>query len=79
MALRVKVPVAEGQDEDLDKELFELLCSRYGLKKEHFRITGLDTRRPKYPITAARISDGRSFKFSPEQVRVLLQSTTKVP
>ncbi len=90
MALRVKVPVVEGQDEDLDKELFELLCSRYGLKKEnygqifsdgeeHFRITGLDTRRPKYPITAERSSDGRSFKFSPEQVRVLLQSTDKVP
>ncbi|SDQ28665.1 hypothetical protein [Pseudovibrio sp. Tun.PSC04-5.I4] len=89
MVLRVKVPVAEGQDEDLDKELFELLCSRYGLKKENygeifsdgeerFRIAGLDTRRPKYPISAKRISDGRLFKFSPEQVRVLLQSIAKV-
>ncbi len=28
-----------------------------------YRITGLKTRRPKFPISAERVSDGRAFKF----------------
>lgn len=33
-----------------------------------YRITGLKTRRPKYPVTAERVSDGRSFKFPASSV-----------
>jgi hypothetical protein len=35
-----------------------------------YRITGLVTRRPKYPVSAERVSDGRSFKFPSKVVSV---------
>lgn len=54
-------------------------CGRFGLKPEHFgaefksgrdtfRITGIKTRRPKYPVSATRVKDGRSYKFTAQQV-----------
>lgn len=34
-----------------------------------YRITGLKTRRPKYPISGVRVSDGKPFKFTEFQVQ----------
>lgn len=59
---------------------FDRHCESYGLERSHigmkfksprgglFRITGLNVRAPKYPITAERVSDGRGFKFSADAV-----------
>lgn len=38
------------------------------VNKTKYRLTGLKTRRPKYPITAERVYDGRSFKFPASSV-----------
>jgi hypothetical protein len=64
--------------------LFEALAEAFGLSpddygrqfstgRERFRITGIDPRRPKYPLSAERISDGQGFKFTSDQVVLLLQ------
>lgn len=56
------------------KALWDQMCGHYGLKPEHygmtfysnrvmFRITGIATSRPKYPIDAIRVADKRPFKF----------------
>lgn len=61
-----------------DAQAFKTHAERYGLSPddlggtfthqgEQFRIVGLRTRRPKFPISAERVSDGRGFKF-PENV-----------
>jgi hypothetical protein len=54
---------------------FKIHAGRYGLKAsdlggvftdhsgDEIRITGLKTRRPKYPICGERVRDGRKFKF----------------
>jgi len=34
---------------------------------------GIDPRRPKYTIPAERIPDGQGFKFTADQVALLLQ------
>jgi hypothetical protein len=50
-------------------------CRYYGLMPEHFgmsfmsngsmfKITGLQSSRPKYPINAMRVHDKQSFKFA---------------
>jgi hypothetical protein len=51
----------------------------YGMKPEHFnkvikikgvpyRVVGINTSAPKYPVKALRISDGREFRVTPEAV-----------
>ena len=46
---------------------------QFSTGRETFRIVGIDPRRPKYPVSAERIPDGQGFKFTPEQVALLLQ------
>lgn len=41
---------------------------------EAFRITAINPNRPKYPISAERIADGRDYKFSAENVAAYLKS-----
>jgi hypothetical protein len=59
---------------------FRRMAARYGfepedlgnaftVRGERYRITGLKTRRPKFPVSAERLSDGRLFKFAAETVR----------
>lgn len=59
---------------DAAREDFAQYCHLFGLDPEHygaeftsngvkFRLTGLSLNRPKYPITATRVRDGRGFKF----------------
>ncbi|WP_152533393.1 MULTISPECIES: hypothetical protein [unclassified Labrenzia] len=66
-----------------DREMFEILAPQYGLdpsdfgkefddRGERFRVTGLEPRRPKYPVNAERLSDRRKYKFSSDIIGMLL-------
>lgn len=59
---------------DPAKAMWDRMCIHYGLKPEHFgatfhtngrlyRITGITTSRPKYPIDCVRVVDNQPFKF----------------
>jgi hypothetical protein len=61
-------------------QAFKSLAHVYGLKPEDlgsefkvrntvYKITGLKNSRPKYPISAIRVSDGKAFKFPSETVK----------
>ena len=87
-AFRVSIPMADGTALDPEKLRFEVLAEAFGLSptdfgrqfstgREQFRITGIDPRRPKYPISAERIPDGQGFKFTTDQVALLLQKGMK--
>jgi len=82
---RVTIPAADGTAFSLEKEMFTVLAEQYGLAAsdfgsefviggERFRITGIDPKRPKYPVSAERQPDRRSFKFKAENVALLLQA-----
>jgi hypothetical protein len=45
----------------------EDLGSKFTVRGTVYKITGLKSSRPKYPISAIRVSDGKGFKF-PEGV-----------
>ena len=83
-SFRVSIPLPDGTALDPERLRFEALAEAFGLSpadygrqfstgREHFRITGIDPRRPKYPVSAERIPDGQGFKFTAEQVALLLQ------
>lgn len=87
-AFRVSIPMADGTALDPERLHFEALAEAFGLsttdfgrqfstERESFRITGIDPRRPKYPVSAERISDGQGFKFTVDQVTLLLQKGMK--
>lgn len=82
---RVSVPASDGTTFNLDKDRFEFLAEHYGLQpsdfgrefrtgSERFRITGIDPKRPRYPISVERISDRRGFKFAAENVVMFLRA-----
>jgi len=79
IAFRVGIPMADGLLFSQDKALFEALAPSFGLEPsdhgrtfrtggELFRITAINPNRPKYPISAERVADGRSYKFSVDNV-----------
>ena len=81
---RVSIPLPDGSALDPDRLRFEALAEAFGLSptdygrqfstgREQFRITGIDPRRPKYPVSVVRIPDGQEFKFTVDQVALLLQ------
>jgi hypothetical protein len=85
VAFRVSIPLPDGTTLDPDRLRFEAFAEAFGLTaadygrqfstgRETFRITGIDPRRPKYPISAERIPDGQGFKFTADQVALLLQT-----
>lgn len=85
---RVSIPLPDGSALDPERLRFEALAEAFGLSpadygrlfstgREQFRITGIDPRRPKYPVSAERIPDGQGFKFTAEQVLLLLQTGMK--
>lgn len=87
---RVSVPASDGTAFNLEKDRFEFLAEHYGLQpsdfgrefrtgSERFRITGIDPKRPRYPISAERIPDRRGFKFASENVAMLLQAKENNP
>jgi len=82
---RVAIPGPDGSIPEPGRLLFEALAEEVGLApedfgkefstgRETFRIVGLDPRRPKYPVSAERTPDGRSFKFTAENVAMLLRA-----
>ena len=83
-AFRVSIPLPDGTALDPERLRFEALAEAFGLSpddygrqfstgRELFKITGIDPRRPKYPVSAERIPDGQGFKFTSDQVALLLQ------
>ena len=69
-----------------DKALFEVLAQSFGLEPsdygrtfrvdgEMFRITAINPNRPKYPISAERLADGRNYKFSADNVAAYLNTS----
>lgn len=88
MVLRVSIPLSDGSALDPEQLRFEVLAEAFGLSpgdfgrefsigRETFRITGIDPQRPKYPISAQRVPDRQGFKFTAEQVALLLQARMK--
>lgn len=86
--LRVSIPLPDGSTLDPERLLFEALAEEFGLSpkdfgrefstgQERFRVAGIDPRRPKYPISAMRIPDGKGYKFTAENVALLLQAAMK--
>ena len=84
LAFRVSILLPDGTALDPERLRFEALAEAFGLSvadygrqfstgRETFRIVGIDPRRPKYPISAERIPDGQGFKFTADQVALLLQ------
>jgi hypothetical protein len=60
---------------DLEKKEFERNAHLFGLKSEHygceivsnglrFVLVGLNPGRPKFPVSAKRLSDGKKFKLT---------------
>jgi len=89
-AFRVSIPASDGTAFNLEKDRFEFLAERYGLQpsdfgrefrtgSKRFRITGIDPKRPRYPISAERIPDRRGFKFTAENVAMFLQTKGNKP
>jgi hypothetical protein len=86
--VRVSIPLPDGSTLDSDRILFEALAEEFGLSpddfgrefstgRERFRVAGIDPRRPKYPISATRIPDGKGYKFTAENVALLLKAAMK--
>ena len=78
---------ASGEVLTPEAEVFKLRASSYGLHCDDlggtfvvngtkYRITGLKTRRPKFPVSAVRVHDGRSFKFPVSSVSNVIQPGT---
>ncbi len=87
-SVRVSIPLPDGSTLDPERMLFEALAEEFGLSqndfgrefstgRERFRVAGIDPRRPKYPISATRIPDGKGYKFTAENVALLLQAAMK--
>ncbi|ERP98381.1 hypothetical protein Q669_20645 [Labrenzia sp. C1B10] len=81
--IRLGLPMEDGSLFEPDREMFEILAPQYGLdpsdfgkefddRGERFRVTGLEPRRPKYPVNAERLSDRRKYKFSSDIIGMLL-------
>ncbi|WP_412507456.1 hypothetical protein [Roseovarius sp. SYSU LYC5161] len=86
--VRVSIPLPDGSALDPERVLFEALAEEYGLSpddfgrefstgRERFRVAGIEPRRPKYPISATRVPDGKGYKFTAENVALLLQAAIR--
>ena len=84
ISFRVGIPQADGAIYSPDKAMFEIPAPHFGLepsdygrtfrsKDELFRIVAINPNRPKYPVSAERVSDGRCFKFPADNVVMYLQ------
>ena len=86
ISLRVGIPMADGAIYSPDKAMFEVLAPHFGLepsdygrtfksRDEMFRIVAINPNRPKYPISAERVADGRGFKFPADNVVLYLKNS----
>jgi len=85
---RVGIPLPDGSLFSHDKALFDVLAPSFGLESsdhgrifrtggEAFRIMAINPNRPKYPINAERLADGRGFKFSADNVAAYLKASDR--
>jgi len=85
ISFRIGIPMPDGTIYSPNKAIFEVLAPHFGLKPtdhgrtfrardELYRIVAINPNRPKYPIGAERVSDGRGFKFPVESVMMYLQN-----
>lgn len=76
-----------GEVKSPEAEAWKLNAHRYGFQAEDlggtfvsrgetYKITGLKTRRPKYPVSATKLSNGRPHKFPVEMVKNIVQAGT---
>jgi len=83
--VKVGIPLPDGSVFDPEKAKFELLARNDGLSpddfarefstgRETFRIVGIETRRPKYPINVEHQPDRQGFKFTAENVVMYLKA-----
>ena len=86
IGFRVGIPKPDGSLFSHERTLFEALASTFGLEPsdyarifrtggETFRITAINPNRPKYPISAERVADGRGYKFAAEDVALYLSQS----
>ena len=86
--VRVSIPLPDGSTLDPERMLFQALAEEFGLSpddfgrefstgQERFRVAGIDPRRPKYPISATRIPDGKGYKFTAQNVVLLLKAAMR--
>lgn len=78
---RVQNPITENYEQN--EAIFfatrhglphDFIGSEFLLEGSVFTITQLVTSRPKYPITAYCKEDGRTFKFTAQRIKELLQT-----
>lgn len=66
---------AEEKEFGMNAPLFELTAEDYGKefssRGERYRLVGLSTRRPKYPVVGERVRDGKKFKFTESSIRAM--------
>lgn len=78
--VEVSVIAEDGTVATPEAETFKRLAVHYGLQPTDlnrefiasgvsYRITGLNTKRSRFPISAKRCHDGAGFKFSEDTVR----------
>lgn len=84
--LNVVTASPNGVVESPERKAWSLHCAGYGFTPEDldktfvsqgrtFKIRGIKTSRPSYPISADRMPDGKGFKFTAEQVLSALGRT----
>lgn len=85
-AATATAPVAPPDTTKKDKAEWARWSKTFGFEAEDFgktfksgrtdyRITAINPRRPKYPVSAVRVRDGRAFKFGADTVRRALGRT----
>lgn len=86
IGFRVGIPTPDGSLFSHERALFEALAGSFGLEPsdyarqfrtggEAFRVTAINPNRPKYPVSAERVADGRGYKFSAEDVVMYLSQS----
>ncbi len=84
----VPIPLPDGLTLAPERMLFEALAEEYGMspedfgrefstRRERFHVAGIDPRRPKYPVSATRVPDGKGYRFTAENVVLLLGTAMK--
>jgi hypothetical protein len=72
-----------GVAKNIEREDFSIYASMYGLNPQDldkvfaingdpYQIAGISPRKPKYPVIAVKLSNGKKYKFSAMTVKNLL-------
>ena len=85
-----RVDPETGQAQDRKAQAFSQLATAYGLDPDwlgkcfisngkEFRIVGLNTRAPKFPVMCERTKDGKRFKFKEATIEQRMTDTLDMP